>query len=227
MPQIIPAILTDDLNKLQQQLQKAGQFAKTVQIDFMDGEFVPFTSVTLEGFKEINIPKNLKLEAHLMVKRPEEYFVDLKQLGFQHVIFHFEAVDRFELEEYSDYARKIGLSDVDLALKPETSLDLVEPYLKHFKHLLFLGVTPGQQGQEFQVEVLEKMRRFRQNHPGFAFAVDGGIKLTNIKEILTVGPNRFIIGSAIWESASPVEAYQLFREIIISNQNDKGKKQFT
>jgi len=42
---IVPAILTDQREDLQTLLNRAEQFAEYVQIDFMDGSFVPSRSV--------------------------------------------------------------------------------------------------------------------------------------------------------------------------------------
>jgi len=52
---IVPAILTDNLVELERMIEKAQSFISRVQIDIMDGLFVPTKSVTCLQIKEINI----------------------------------------------------------------------------------------------------------------------------------------------------------------------------
>ena len=54
MIEIIPSILTDSKETFNSQLRQLETFAKHVQIDFMDGEFVESVSVTPGGASKVN-----------------------------------------------------------------------------------------------------------------------------------------------------------------------------
>lgn len=79
--EIVPAILTDQLEQLQSTLKIAEAFSDYVQIDFMDGVFVPSRSVSPRELRDIST--SLACEAHLMVEEPEIYLNDLKRFGFR------------------------------------------------------------------------------------------------------------------------------------------------
>ena len=79
--EIVPAILTDRLELLQSTLKIAGSFTDYVQIDFMDGVFVPSRSVSPRELSHTST--SLVCEAHLMVEEPEIYLKDLKRFGFR------------------------------------------------------------------------------------------------------------------------------------------------
>lgn len=87
MKQVIPAILTDDLEDLKNKLKKIKNLADWVQIDIMDGRFVNNHSISLEDLKQAQIKSNL--EAHLMVLSPEKYLSQAKMANIKRVIFHF------------------------------------------------------------------------------------------------------------------------------------------
>jgi ribulose-phosphate 3-epimerase len=72
---IIPAILTDDPKALETMLKQAETFTDYIQVDIMDGKFVPSRSITWD--KIAAVKTRLNWEVHLMVEQPEkqlEYF---------------------------------------------------------------------------------------------------------------------------------------------------------
>ena len=86
---IIPAILTDNPQALQTMLHQSATFTDYVQIDIMDGKFVPSRSVT---WKQITgVPPQLQWEAHLMLKEPELELENFQKAGAIKAIFHYEA----------------------------------------------------------------------------------------------------------------------------------------
>jgi ribulose-phosphate 3-epimerase len=66
---VIPAILCNDVELFNKMAQQAISYTDYVQIDIMDGQFVPSKSITWEQIK--GLPAGLKWEVHLMVKNPE------------------------------------------------------------------------------------------------------------------------------------------------------------
>ena len=72
---IIPAILEKDFKELQKKVALVDGLAELIQIDIMDGQYVENKSVSLEEL--LNLKHRAKLEIHLMVNNPRDYF----QLG--------------------------------------------------------------------------------------------------------------------------------------------------
>ncbi len=68
---VIPAVLTDKPEELRKMIMQAEGFCDLVQIDIMDGRFVPSKSISAEDLMKVKT--NLKLEIHLMIEEPTKY----------------------------------------------------------------------------------------------------------------------------------------------------------
>ena len=202
-PKIIPAILTDDPNALESMVRQAEQFASYIQIDIMDGEFVPSRSISWE--KIAGLALKSRWEAHLMVRQPDTYFEGFKRAGAEKVVFHYEAASTPD----TVIARARGVSlKVGLAVNPETAVGAIAPLLSEVDSVLLLTVHPGFYGSTFIPEVLNKIAEIRVLRPGLEIDVDGGIKESNIAEVARHGVDAICVGSAIFRQPDPAESYR-------------------
>ena len=90
---IIPALLTSERQELAGMANSCANFTNYVQIDIMDGEFVPSKSVgvkDLEGWKS-----PVGCEAHLMVNDPLIWIKPFKELGAKRILYHFEIEPKY------------------------------------------------------------------------------------------------------------------------------------
>jgi len=204
---IVPAILTDQRDDFQTLLTTAERFAQYVQIDFMDGSFVPSRSVSPADLQ--GITTSVACEAHLMVERPAEYVHDLVAFGFRRIIFHFEANSN---SESLIAAIKEQGCEAGIALNPNTEVRHVDHLVSRVDAVLFLSVNPGFYGSAFIPSVLDKIRRFRQSHPSTVIGIDGGVALDNVMEIKMVGVTYACVGSRIMLSENPADRYRELRE---------------
>lgn len=199
---VIPAILTEDPQSLKSMLAQVEAFTDYVQIDIMDGRFVPSKSITWKQIAE-NKPRII-WEAHLMVERPEEHLSGFKEAGASKAIFHFEAADP---ETVIAAARKLDMA-VGLAVNPETPVSAVSPLLDKIDSLLLLSVHPGFYGASFIPEVLDKIAELRRISPDLRIGIDGGIKESNISLIAVKGVDEIFVGSAIFLQPDPASSYR-------------------
>ena len=79
LTRVVPAILTDDPKALETMVRQAESFTDYIQLDFMDGKFVPSRSITMEHVASLNA--KLEWEAHLMVLHPEDYLAGFHRAG--------------------------------------------------------------------------------------------------------------------------------------------------
>lgn len=205
MKRIVPAILSDKLNDFQNMVNIAKGFTDYVQIDLMDGFFVPSKSISLDALKGFKMP--LDSEAHLMVKDPNRYLCAIKSLRAKKVIFHFEADPdpKTVIRDISNLDMEVGL-----AVNPETPIQDFEFLIPQVDSLLFLSVNPGFYGSPFIYEVLDKIRHFRALFPSAIIGIDGGISLENIKEVKEAGVDYACVGSRILLQTDPKESYEAF-----------------
>jgi ribulose-phosphate 3-epimerase len=200
---VVPAILTDDPVKLKSMLSLAETYTDYVQIDIMDGKFVPSHSITWEHI--LNIQTNLKWEVHLMVEQPEQQLGNYQRAGASKVIFHYETAP--SPDHVISLARRLKLG-IGMALNPETPVSAILPFTDYVDSVLFLSVNPGFYGAQFISDVLHKIQELRRLRPELNIGIDGGIKDTNIAQISRTGVNEIFVGSAILLQADPAASYR-------------------
>ncbi|MBI2459734.1 MAG: ribulose-phosphate 3-epimerase [Parcubacteria group bacterium] len=209
MKKIVPAILTDNLTDFKIKIKKLASVTDLVQVDIMDGQFVKNNSIALADLKKIKIPVNL--EIHLMVKKPAKYLKTCQELNIKRLFFHLEAVKNplKILKKLKQYAFAKGL-----ALNPETPVKKVKPYMKYLDSVLLLGVRPGFQGQAFNKIVLKKIKDLKKTSKKINIAVDGGIKLSNAKQIIKAGADSLVIGSYLFQSGDLAATFKNLKDAI-------------
>lgn len=206
---ILPTILTDDSTELERKVRQAEAFADWVQVDIMDGKFVP--SHSIEASHLARIKTKLNMELHLMVQEPEFLLKDFASAGAKRIVFHYEATT--SPEKVIQSARKLGVG-VGLAVNPETPVSSLVSLNGKVDCVLFLSVHPGFYGKEFLPEVLDKVREFRSLGLKLEVGIDGGIKTTNIINAKAAGVDYACVGSGIFNQAAPQEAYKAMLELV-------------
>src|SRR5207245_1996107 len=91
-----------------------------------------------------------------------------------------------------------------LAVKPETPVEALVPYLGDLDVALCMTVHPGFSGQKFLPDSPERIRRLRQlidkHHPQCDLEVDGGIDGTTGPITVKAGANVLVAASAIFHA---------------------------
>lgn len=205
---IVPAILTDDTDALISMVNQAKSFTDWVQIDIMDGQFVPSLSITPEELA--NIKPDISWEAHLMVNEPGKVLHLFKNAGAKRILFHYEATE--DHAGVINTARALQL-EVGIAINPQTPIDVLENLAGYIDSVLFMTVNPGYYGAKFIPEVLDKVRKFRARWNKMEIGIDGGAKEENLKLIIESGANSICVGSAIFLSSNPPESYRHLTEV--------------
>jgi len=205
---IVPAILTDDPDALKSMIRLTETFTDYIQIDIMDGRYVPSTSITAEHLMKLSIKTDW--EAHLMVDNPENYLEDYRKAGAKRVVFHYEATGK--LLKVIGLAEKLGLP-FGLAINPDTPIKAVLPFCDNLDCLLFLSVNPGFYGSPFIPDVLNKIKQFRSLCPNMETGIDGGIKDGNITRVAQTGVDYICVGSAIFMQPDPAASYHHLCEL--------------
>ena len=204
--QIIPAILATTEEEYREKIEKVStcpEFARPergrraegwVQIDIMDGKFVPNKSVGLDVIRKY--PTMLQKEAHLMVEDPSKWVVDLINLGFERIAVHAEVVPEEARQALSliNSFHKISI----LALNPETSVEQYKYFEPLVRGVLVMSVPPGFGGQEFIPDTVDKVRKAREYvAPQHFIEVDGGIDEKSAKLLSEAGANYLVIGKSL------------------------------
>ena len=210
-------ILSADSKVLGEQMKATEENGATyLHFDVMDGMFVPSISFGMPVLKSIHDATGQVMDAHLMVQEPIRYVEAFKEAGAHIVTVHLEACEDVgaTLGKIHDCGMKAGLS-----ICPETPVSAVEPFLPEIEMLLIMSVHPGFGGQKFIPESLDKIREARQKIQAGGYnidiQVDGGIYLTNVREVLDAGANIIVAGPAVFKG-DPGENTKAFMEILRS-----------
>ena len=169
-----------------------------IHIDIMDGKFVENKTWTVSEIKKITSCSKLPLDVHLMVENPSKYIEEFALLNTNYIAFHYEAVK--DIDKMINEIKKYGLK-VGIAINPETSEEVVFPYLSRIDEVLIMSVHPGKSGQSFIESTLDKIERLkneilRQNVKTI-ISVDGGINDETGKLCLQKGIDMLVSASYI------------------------------
>lgn len=164
-----------------------------IHVDIMDGKFVSKKTMPFREMKNIYKFTDKRLDVHLMVEDPNKYIPLYAELNTEYITFHIEVTESIEenLELIKSYGIKCGL-----AIKPNTPVKSLVPYLPLLDLVLVMSVEPGMGGQEFIPNSCDKIRELRalldSYHSNAVVSVDGGINsetksLCQDCDILAVG----------------------------------------
>jgi ribulose-phosphate 3-epimerase len=197
-PPIVPGVIANNQNELDEMLEAVRGEVDRVMLDVMDGEFVPNKSLDFD-FK---VPTWFEYEAHLMIKHPLKW-IEKNYDKVMIAILHVETLK--DIEEAIAFAKERGLK-VTLAMNPETKLDTVLPHLNRISSILILTVEPGQYGAPFVPKTLDKIKRLRKIDKTIPIEVDGAMNPQNIKLAKEAGATIFASGSYVMKSENPKKA---------------------
>ena len=147
-----------------------------IHVDVMDGKFVPNKTMPFREMKHISDYTSKRLDIHLMVNEPSKYIPLYAELNVEYITFQIEIDENIEkdLKMIKDYSIKCGL-----AIKPETKVSSLIPYLPYLDLILVMSVEPGMGGQSFIAESENKIKEVRTLLNSYnldtIISVDGGI----------------------------------------------------
>ena len=209
-PEIVPTIFSLNKKEFKRRFEKIVKVSNKIQIDFMDGKFVPNKSLELKEIPDLKKYKKT-FEAHLMVFHPEKWFKECKKKGFKRVIFHIEAVQN--PEKIIHLAKKIKL-EVYVAINPSTPLKKIKKIIKEKKGdgILLLGVHPGKEGQKLSSKIPRRVKKIKKIDKNILVEVDGGINKKTIHKFFKTGVNRLNSGSFVSTSENPKKQIEILKK---------------
>ena len=207
--EIIPSILVKTKEEFLNKILAVENLTERVHLDIADGIFVP--NMTISGFEEIkSIETSLKVEAHLMVSKPENHIIRWLETQVDSLIFHIETTQKATeiIEKAKEADKRVGV-----ALNPETPISVLANFIDQIDFVHFMTVEPGFYGGQFVESVLDKMSDFHYFYPDKPISVDGGVNLETAPKLVQAGANILISGSYIWSSDNVEKAIEKLSQL--------------
>lgn len=209
MQTIIPAIIPTSREHLEISLARVAPFANEVQIDIVDGQFVPFTSWPYVGSGSVHTLAQYvtahAIEVDLMVMLPETVIDVYANAGVARMVVHLESTNDLSgiIAHRKKHEYQLGLSILN-----DTPLELLLPHIPEVDYVQLMGIKDiGSQGQPFDERVLERIATLRATFPDLVISIDGSVNRDTIPRLAEAGANRLVSGSAIFSAENPYDAY--------------------
>jgi ribulose-phosphate 3-epimerase len=179
--------------------------AKWIHIDIMDGMFVPNISFGFPVLEAINKISTKFLDVHLMIEKPERYLTQFKHAGANLITVHFEACTHIHrtIQEIKSLGCHVGV-----AINPGTPITVLNEIIQLVDLVLIMSVNPGFGGQTFIPNSIQKTRDVKAlankcGNMNLKIEIDGGVSITNAKDLISAGANVLVAGNFVFNSKNP------------------------
>lgn len=218
--QILPSLLAADFARLGEQIaevESAG--TQMLHYDVMDGRFIPNISMGVPVLESIRKVTRCWLDVHLMIVEPERYVEAFRAAGADSISFHQEASPH--LHRTLGLIRSTG-AKAGVVLNPGTPIHTIEDVLDLADFVLLMSVNPGFGGQKFLPSSLGKIRQLAQlrsqRNLNYAIELDGGVDMTNAREIAEAGCDWLVAGSSVFRGESPATSVRELHACALSGR---------
>ena len=210
---LAPSLLSADFSDLGSALKicEKGK-AHWIHIDVMDNQFVPNLTIGPPVVKSLRSKTNKFLDVHMMVIEPEKLVEPFARAGADSITFHIEATK--DPDNIIDLIKSCGCK-AGVSIKPKTPIEEILPLLEKIDIVLVMSVEPGFGGQSYIQESSNRIKIIKEYLNDnclerVLIEVDGGVKLSNAKEIVDAGANILVAGSEVFNAKDPEKVIKKF-----------------
>lgn len=219
-PILSPSLLSSDFGNLETELHALEDAGLSwVHWDVMDGLFVPNITFGPAVIKALRTKSKLFFDVHLMIDRPERYVDEFVDAGADLICVHAESTVHLE-RTVSEIARQNCQCAV--ALNPATPLSAVEYLLPQLDMVLIMSVNPGFGGQSFipfsRQKIAELSKMIKNQGARTLIQVDGGVNMDNAGDLITLGADILVSGSAFFKFPPYATRYQHYMQTMTAQR---------
>lgn len=211
MLELSPSLLSADFTNLKSEMEVLDKNGvKYLHLDVMDGMFVPNISFGPMIIKQLRPLTNMIFDVHLMIEDPDRYVQNFKDAGADILTVHYEACKH--LHRTVSYIKSLGMK-AGVSLNPATNIEVLDYVLEDLDLVLIMSVNPGFGGQSFIPSAIDKIKnlkaKIRERNLNVIVEVDGGVKTTNVKDVIEAGADLIVSGSDVFaDKENRIRAYK-------------------
>lgn len=204
--ELVPSITVTTVKQLRRFVLLAQKLSPIVHLDLMDGKFVTTKSVGVKQLAEINWKRTV--EIHAMVNDATKLLPIIKIVKPKRVYLQIERAEKL-LPIFTILRSK--RIECGLAIKPNTPLQRLKPYIRYAKSILVLAVQPGRYRTPLQPQTFSRIKKLHRQWPRMTIVADGSMNENTIKRAILAGAKRIIVGSAVMLNEHPHAEWRQLR----------------
>ena len=189
---IAPSMGCCDLFDMERQVSIIDEKSDFLHMDIKDGVYVPSTP----------------MDAHLMIKHPQQYLETFAQAGAAYITPHTDCIegDAFvTINKIKELGCKAGI-----ALNPSVPLETIEYYLPLLDKVTIMIVDAGISGQKVIEQTYDKIRKLvkirEEKGLDFLIEADGSMNRDVYRPLYEAGADMVVLGPpALWNKADDFE----------------------
>ncbi len=228
--EIIPALMPEEYQDIESGAQMVRQQVYTVQLDLMDGNYVPEKTWPFYYDNDYDLEhlqhedggfpfwQDVNYELDLMVAKPEERLETWLHVGASRLIFHYQSVHNWEPIAAIDQTTR-NFTEIGVAVTIHDNLEdifrLIDEGIVDFIQVMGISHV-GYQGEPFEPQALDIIATLREKYPDLVIAVDGGVSTESIIDLRNAGASRFVSGSGVFGYGIASENIEYFQELLNS-----------
>ncbi len=222
---ILPSLICTDLCNIEKSVSSIKDAGfNMIHIDILDGHFSPSMPIGLDSISQLRAKTKLGFDVHLMTNRNDFFIDEMIKIGCERLCFHYESEDHVDLliRKIKENGIKVGI-----ALKPATSIMVLDEFLNELDFILLMLINPGYASSKHEEQVPyaeKKIRRCKTQidlcKKPISIEVDGRIGFDNLNQLLDAGANYFVAGTTtIFKNRTLINENVEKMEKIIGNWN--------
>jgi len=203
-----------DLGNLEAAVRRLSPWADSFHLDAADGHFVPSLLFFPDLIRAIRPHSTVPFHVHLMAEHPGLLAGEFLDAGANLLTIHVENGER-EAGAAIEQALRRGCG-AGVALKLETPVRAVLPYLDAVEVIILLGTEVGVKGCDLSPQALERLQEARSllqenSKRNVRLVADGGIRIHTVPELHAAGADAVVPGSLVFQSADVQSTFRWLR----------------
>jgi ribulose-phosphate 3-epimerase len=212
---IVPAVIPRDVPALRTAIRRIA-FAHEIQIDVVDGEFVPHTSWPYspsgDPARQSHVWYGHTIEIDLMVSAPIPAAISWVDAGAEMLVFHIESITPAELASFRNNYPHVTIG---VAALNDTPIESLTSFLPYADYVQVMGIAKiGAQGASFDRRAVTRIHHLRHERPDLRISVDGSMNPDTLTTVADAGADRFVVGSAILRATEPEHAFTELTKLV-------------
>lgn len=205
---LAPSMGCCDLFDFEHQVRFLDAHADFLHIDIKDGNYVKTFGVGPDFMKTLSLVVKTPMDAHLMVKHPQDYIEACADAGASYITPHTDCI---ESDAFVTLNKIISLGcKAGIALNPAAPLEAIRHYLPLLSKVTIMIVDAGYAGQKVIPQMYDKIRTLvkwrEEQHLNFLIEADGSMNAGVYGPLHEAGADAVVLGPpALWNKDCDIE----------------------